>query len=80
MPKPIVYLEMTYVVAYECIHLIPYDGWAGDEPFIVDVSCVGDFVLGSCEGKLGIVNFSYKHANPLIDSSMCCFNFIALLL
>jgi hypothetical protein len=33
--------------------------------FAADVLGVGGSVLGSCEGKLGIVNFSYERAHPL---------------
>lgn len=53
---------------------IPYGVQVGDDPFIVDLSCVGAFMLGSNEVKLGITYFSYERANPLIDSSMYCFN------
>jgi hypothetical protein len=39
---------------------IPYGVQVGDDPFIVDLSCVGAFMLGSNEVKLGITYFSYE--------------------
>jgi hypothetical protein len=34
----------------------------------------GGSVLDSCEGKLGVVDFSYERIYILIDSSTYCFN------
>jgi hypothetical protein len=53
---------------------IPYNGRVKGDPFAADVFCVGGSILGSCEGKLGVINFSYECVHPLIDSSTYCFN------
>jgi hypothetical protein len=53
---------------------IPYNGWVQDDLFATDVLGVGGSVLGSCEGKLRAVDFSYKCPHPLTDSSIYCFN------
>jgi hypothetical protein len=44
---------------------IPYNAWVQDDPFVANVLDAGGSVLGSCEGKLGVVDFSYEHAHPL---------------
>lgn len=53
---------------------ILYDGWASDDPFIVDAVSKGGYVLGSCEVKLRTIDFSYECASALIYSSIYCFN------
>jgi hypothetical protein len=53
---------------------LPYNGWLYDDPFAADVLGAGGSVLGSCEGKLGIVDFSYEHAHPLTYPFIYCFN------
>jgi hypothetical protein len=42
--------------------------------FAADVFGVGGFVFGSCEGKLGAVDFSYECVHPLIDPSIYYFS------
>jgi hypothetical protein len=59
---------------YERIPGISYNGWVQDDPIVADVLGAGGSVLGSCEGKLGVVDFSYKRVHPLTDSSIYCFS------
>jgi hypothetical protein len=53
---------------------VPYNGWVQGDPLVVNVLCAGGSVLGSCEGKLGALDFSYDHAHTLTDPSIYCFN------
>jgi hypothetical protein len=53
---------------------ISYNDWVPDDPFAADVLGAGGSVLGSCEGKLGAVDFSYERVRTLIDSSIYSFN------
>jgi hypothetical protein len=53
---------------------IPYNSWVQGDPFTVDVFSAGGSVLGSSEGKLGAIDFSYERVHPLIDPSTYSFN------
>jgi hypothetical protein len=48
-----------------CISIL-YDGWVKDDPFVAYVFGVGGFVLDSCEGKLGALDFSYEPKSMLV--------------
>jgi hypothetical protein len=53
---------------------IPYNGWVQHDPFATDVLGACGSILGSCEGKLGAVKFSYERVYPLTNSFIYCLN------